>query len=311
MLLGRSRSAEYGRVRIEKADRAETVQHGASDGKTLALWLLSDLALADRHGRPTLDPDPETLDLDGRIDWGHTFLRTRRYAPWNAYRHGYDRERLLLCAGGVISFTLNTPPGAHTLARLEAGIGLFREAGLGRVWIEPPLLAGKTHRLTRHKEPPRSHAPAPQHPLLAWLTERAADWRAPLDEHAKDLAGQIKDRLRAGRRRHGIGDAEDFGPSKSQWGRVLDTARAQSGKALHATLFAGDSAVIKPDGDGWSEIIDYHRDKPVRIASWLQEKLAPGPHRDNHYAYLIRRLAHLMRGDTARKGSKKGEPDNG
>jgi hypothetical protein len=141
LLLGRSRSAEYGRVLIERTDIAPPGP-GRVIGNSLSLLLLSDLALVDGQGRPTLDPDPRHLGLgEGEVDWGRTFLRSRRYSPWNAYRHGYDRERLLLSAGGVITLkNLAQPPSTEDCVRLMSGVGLFRECGLGRLWVNPSLL---------------------------------------------------------------------------------------------------------------------------------------------------------------------------
>lgn len=305
VLLGRSRSAEYGRVHIEKANAAD-IEHGACDGKTLTLWLLSDLALTDADRRPTTQATAAALGLDGEIDWGHTFLRSRRYAPWNAFRHGYDRERLLLNAGGVITVTLKSHPGPEQLNRLETGIGLYREAGLGRVWIEPPLLAETRYPLPKHEDAPATKSEAPPHLLLTWLRDQTSDWRTRLDKRAKALAIEIEGQLRAGRRRAGIREDEDFGPSKSQWGRVLEAARNHGGQALQDTLFSGDSAVIKRSGEGWGEIVDYENGSPIHLATWLRDRFAPTNTPDAHHAYLIRRLAHLMQGKTARKGNAKG-----
>lgn len=305
-LLGRSRSAEYGRVHIEKADAAKPVEHGAVNGTTLTLWLLSDLALTGADHRPSVQVTAKALGLDGDIDWGHTFLRHRRYAPWNAHRRGYDRERVLLSAGGVITVKLKQPATTAQIERLKTGIGLYRESGLGRVWINPPLLVAATHPLTKQAitAPPKSGGS--NDPLIAWLKDQTTDWRTEQDECAKQLRTNIEQQLRAARRRQGIREGVDFGPSKSQWGRVFETARTRSGQPLFAALFDGDSAVIKPSGEGWSEIVAYENGQPVRLATSLRTLLGRGDTPDTHYAYLIRRLAHLMRGDTRRKGSQKG-----
>jgi hypothetical protein len=314
VLLGRSRSAEYGQVRIEPADGIAEIGHGPANGKTLTLWLLSDLALVDELGRPTLQPTPQALGLaDSKILWHKTFLRHRRYSPWNAYRHGYDRERLLLTAGGVITLKLTEPPTAEQLERLEAGIGLYREAGLGRLWIEPPLLAKDSIAISQSsvtRQTPTTQAVLDD-PLLSWLEDQTLDWRTESDARAKDLARDIGRLLNSARRRHGIRDSEDFGPSKSQWGQVLETARDKSGQALHDTLFAGDSAVIKAKGDGWGEIIDYDQGEPVYLADWLSSRLAVKDTKPTHYAYLIRRLAHRLRGDTRHQTAQQGEHAHG
>jgi len=133
LFLGRSRSAEYGRVRVEHRTREHAEQPGPVNGFMLTLWLLSDLAPCNAHGQPTLELDVAGLGLPAgsRIDLAKTFTRTRRYSPWNAKRHGFDTERQVLMAGGVIYIEL--PEGTDTpalAAQLSRGIGLHREGGL-------------------------------------------------------------------------------------------------------------------------------------------------------------------------------------
>lgn len=312
-LLGRSRSAEYGRVRIETLTGVAEPDHGAVTGNTLTLWLLSDLALAGPDGRPTLEPSAAALGLrEGRILWDKTFLRSRRYSPWNAHRHGYDRERLLLTAGGVITLELPRAPTPEELNQLKAGVGLYREAGLGRLWVEPPLLAKETVTLTKFKADALPPAEVTDDPLLGWLGEQATDWRTPLDVRAKELAEKVEQVLEAARRRHGIRRGEDFGPSRSQWGRVLEAGRTKSGMPLFEELFLRDSAVIKDDGDGWGEIVRYDGAEPCRLSAWLESNLTLSPRiKPTHYAYLIRRLAHRLRGDTKRQAAPQGDLNHG
>lgn len=317
-LLGRSRSAEYGRVKIKVDDQAKAVTHGQSQGERLTLWLLSDLALTDSAGRPSQTPTPEAFGLSGKIDWGHTFLRSRRYAPWNAFRRGYDRERLLLNAGGVITIQCDPDPSQSQLDALQSGIGLYREAGLGQLWVNPPLLSEETLSLSFYATDPPRPSVHISDPLLTWLQDQTTDWRATLDERAKVLAQNIHQVLNSARGRHGIRKGEDFGPSKSQWGRVLETARTSVGSNLYSELFTSGSAVIRGSGDGWGEIVAYRDDgSPVRLADQLADMLAvrkaldaqenaPAP--DHHYAYLIRRLAHRLQSETQRQSTNQGEP---
>jgi CRISPR-associated protein Csx10 len=312
VLLGRSRSAEYGRARVEWVDDIAPIEHGAADGRRLTIWLLSDLALADEHGRPTLEPTPKAFDFcGGDIVWDKTFLRSRRYSPWNAHRHGYDRERLLLTAGGVVTLELNAAPTADQVERLKAGIGLYREAGLGRLWINPPLLATETWKVEKFDAAKPAQAKTSNDPLIAWLREQTTDWRTPLDVRANQLAEDFRQQVRTARRLAGARDGENFGPSKSQWGRVLEKGRSTSSQALYRALFEDDSAVIKPTGDGWSEVIRYRDGQPLRLSDWLARELAVSGANDKHYAYLVRRLAHRLRQDTARKSDRKGETANG
>jgi len=152
--LGRSRSAEYGLVDVETrdlpADAARRTLHAAPWGdqaqvdgaERIALWLLSDLAASDPHGQPTLCPAPQWLGLpDGRLDFSHSFLRARRYSPWNAHRGGPDLERQVLCQGSLLVFDLSTPLAPAHRERLAAGdltehladSGYFRAFNEGKI----------------------------------------------------------------------------------------------------------------------------------------------------------------------------------
>ena len=303
ILLGRSRSAEYGRVRIGRIEAAFPAAEAVSgDGDLLTLWLLSDLALADASGAPVLQPDGEILGLPGAdVLWDRTFLRARRYSPWNAARHGYDRERLVLEAGGVVTLRLNGLDRRRVAERLAAGVGLYRESGLGRVWIDPPLLAGEQPRF---EEPApaagsASAVPEPGHPLVAWLKARAGiDWKSDAEEKARGLERECVERVERSRVLHGIPPHAVHGPSKSQWGNVLTKAKEQLGRALYESLFQGDSAVIKVTTDGWNiEIHDGEKYRP--LAAWLGERLAPEAFQGDRapaaaYAHFVRVLARRM-----------------
>lgn len=145
VFLGRSRSAEYGRAEIERFEDDLRPVHGSAENGVLTLWLLSDLAPCDAMGRPTNTLDVQCLGLPNgsRIDWSRSFLRSRSYSAWNATRKGYEVERKVIRAGSVITASL--PSGADvraTIRQLARGVGLHVQSGLGRVWVNPPMLAG-------------------------------------------------------------------------------------------------------------------------------------------------------------------------
>lgn len=301
--LGRSRSAEYGRVQIERIDLSMPEQQLAPQ-KRMTLWLLSDLALLDEHGQPTLEPSPAHLGLGrGRIIWSQTFLRSRSYSPWNAFRRGWDRERRVLVAGSVITLELDADPTPEMQARLAAGLGLYREGGLGRVWVNPPLLA-RARPDFQPRPPERNPAlpPRPDDPLLAWLDDQDDSWKVGVDDTARDLANACRQVLRDARRIAGIRPGEAFGPSPSQWGSVQEAAQRATGSELHAILFGrmgGDDAqafdgVIKSKGEGWQESVPQPGARWPTFAEWLHGQLQAHCGRRG-YGRLVQALARRMR----------------
>lgn len=174
--LGRSRSAEFGAAHVSRVDPPplpDELPTGPAVPDTtdphLVLYLASDLAL-ERDGLPLLDPAQAVTDLG--LPTGSTYVlersavRTRRYAPWNAFHHGRDRERQVLTRGSVLTFRL--PAGtdhaeAATKARqhLAAGLGEFRQDGLGWVLVNPDFVVQPPANLQPPDKPtPPADAPA-------------------------------------------------------------------------------------------------------------------------------------------------------
>jgi len=280
--LGRSRSAEYGRVQVRRAPEPASAAIAAGDVREgqVTLWCLSDLALVDEYGQPTLEPRPEGFGLGpGRVDWGRSFLRFRSYAPWNAHRRTRDPERHVLCRGSVIALALDAAPGREPLDALAEGVGLYREGGLGRLWVNPPLLAQPEPEWS---QPParqpaprdRLEAPRPEHPLVRWLESQRAgrDARREAETSARKLTQELRHGYQQARTYAGLPDSAVVGPSPSQWGAVLARAKeAGDAAALRRALFDGGDAVCKATGEGWQDA--FHDAAGVRtFRSWFQDR---------------------------------------
>ena len=306
MCLGRSRSAEYGRVRIAPMDLPSPAP-GSIEGNRVTLWLLSDLALVGAGGQPTLTPDAVSLGLPvAQVVWEKTFLRARRYSPWNAARAGYGRERVVLAAGGVITLELETPLDTVQLEQLHSGIGLYREAGLGRIWVNPPMLADVHPRFEDKGHMPDPTEPSrPDHGLIRWLEAQSdTGWRAEEEGRAHALASEYRAAVQRARRALGVSEDQGFGPSRAQWGRVLEAARQVGGRSLYQRLFEGDAAIVKPSGSGWNVETPMSEGRWLKLAEWLKEKLDYPDGAGNKaqaYAHRVRELAHRVRTDIERR----------
>ena len=147
--LGKSRSAEYGLVKAELINYNNNYKLGTPPKDKTLLYLASDLYL-EKNGIPVtiLKAQHFGLDSDIQIDWEHSFVRTRKYSPWNAFWKGRMRERQVIRRGSVI--TLNKQLNAEELKkRFEKGYGLFREEGLGRILVNPEFLCKETIELEK------------------------------------------------------------------------------------------------------------------------------------------------------------------
>lgn len=141
--LGRSRSAQFGRVSIQSVTKAKYIQQQQIQSQDLTLWLISDVYL-QKDGQNCLIPDPEAigLPLGTKLKVEKSFIRSRRYSIYNAYRKHYDKERQVLSRGSVLRYELPDDfKDFKSLAQsLAQGIGLYTESGLGQVLINPHCL---------------------------------------------------------------------------------------------------------------------------------------------------------------------------
>lgn len=295
VLLGRSRSAEYGRARIHawtSPPSALDPAPGAADGNETVLWCLSDLALLDEHGQPTLKPSARALGLTrGAIDWTRSYLRFRRYAVWNQHREGYDLERQVIRQGSVIALTgLDAPLTDAERAMLAAGVGLHREAGLGRVCVDAKLLVGERPDFAPRFETPGAKdakeegesRTKPNSPLIVWLERRneGDKERQAAERASQALRKTLKQCYANARKFAGVPEHLPIGPSPAQWGTLYEAARvADSGNAekLRERLFNGENALCKPKGEGWQD--EFRADGGKDVISfyrWFERIALPG-----------------------------------
>ncbi len=237
--IGRSLSAEYGKVRLTAwagaSDQALACRPVADAGPVL-VYLLSDAAFVDPDtGAASLAPTPTQIGLPTAgwaLDRAHSFLRSRRYAPYNSQRAAFDPDRIVLVKGSVLCYARTSPDvrlseaDRASLDRAMAdGVGLYRQDGLGRILVNPWLLDRPERRLTRSEsDPPGVAAAWPTDTLGAFARRRFADRELPAVAHrlAHDYETYLmtvretiaEDARLAGR------PVASVVPSKAQWGAL-------------------------------------------------------------------------------------------
>jgi hypothetical protein len=282
--LGRSRSAEYGAVKMtpfEKADERGKPQFEPEQGITL--WLLADAALQNKSGQPLLEPTAESIGLPANfeLDLEKTFVRSRRYAPFNASYRRRELERVVLSIGSVLHFTCqnNEINESDILPKLQEiqdnGIGLYRQAGLGRVWVNPELLANenqnpvsffKKHELPSSSKKKSSIRPKEpkDHIVFQYLQARRAQASNidTIEEQAKLWKSELDNLYKSARKLSYAPPGICVGPTATQWGQVMEKAKnAISTKKLAKKLFIGKHAVCKKHDQQWSKRVLYDLNK--------------------------------------------------
>lgn len=245
--LGRSRSAELGRVRVTEvpAPLPFPVASGAEQ-RIVRFLCCSDLLLRDGvTGQPTYSPSPLDFGLPEtwKVDLERSFLATRTYSPFNSHRMDHDLERQVIVAGSVITFSGPSPVHVDSIrAVVSRGVGECLSEGLGDLLVEPLLLSMERPGAEVSPEPETmielAPTPRPDHPLVAWLEQREEEARAT--EDAWELAHSWQHRLAPWPRLRG-----------NQWGNIRLLARrhraaaelSELANAVRAYVEAGTRAL--------------------------------------------------------------------
>lgn len=271
--LGRSKGAQYGRVRVSVVRQSAnhwplTDAWGTSNRHrpSLTLWCVSDLCLLDEYLQPTTLAQPSSLGLPEGflLNPAHSYIQTRRYSPYNNYRRSHDCERLVISAGSVLTFDwqpAQTPTISIDQLRSQIGdwVGQHNGTGLGQIVIQPAwALQTSIQRDSLRAVPdvltfmPASTSDQPpsldeaQTQWLKWIDQRskqanlhnqAAQWANGKLSEVRQICLMAATLLPGG--------IEAVTPSASQWGQVLEACRKHptDAKDLRIALCASDAVL--------------------------------------------------------------------
>lgn len=131
--IGRSRSAQFGLVRIEPFDYQDVFSQVRGDDQVV-VYADARLCFFNDEGQPTLCPTPDQLGVKGEeIDWSKSQVRTFQYVPWNYCRQAFDNERCGIEKGSV--FVIRGVTDAT-----EDCVGAYQNEGFGKVLYNPSFL---------------------------------------------------------------------------------------------------------------------------------------------------------------------------
>lgn len=294
--LGRSRTAQFGHVNMRVSPTDAPAPVAPTEDTTLTLWLLSDLAL-ESAGQPCLQPDARLIGLPEGSRWlpQMSFLRSRRYSPYNAYRRHYDPERQVISRGSVLRYQLPRPLEADTASALESGIGLHVEAGLGHVAVNPQLLRTASPRFEDRPQPSAppqrtDHAKTTPHSkfVRALASRRNRLQGSAVEAKAVELHQDYMEILDRARGFNGYAEP----PRRSQWGRIKQLAsdhRHDRQKLIDALFDSANGALRERPNTGWD--LRYGTSPAETLSNWMKEKLHE---REGNLAELLGHWAGLV-----------------
>jgi CRISPR-associated protein Csx10 len=272
--LGRSRSSEFGKVRITAIDESPTellplIVQGSAKSTSLTLLCLSDVEALNENGEPTYTPELNELafGVSGTFNPKKSFIRTHTVSLFNRARAGFDGEQCLITKGSVLVFE----QVSGDLSVLANGIGQNRQLGLGQVVVNPSWLAQPNVSLPLFsaskideteiddsKTQPQTQDSKSMSDLIRFAQERSEQASSKYDDQTliNNLLARVVHAYNSARRYNHIVDAHKAGPSNSQLRRVANEIRNTHSKPIEvliADLFEGDHAICKTEGDelGW------------------------------------------------------------
>lgn len=144
--IGRSRTAQYGLVKIEVAE-FENIPSQKPENGIVAVYADSRLIFIDENtGLPTFRPTPKQLGIDApgaTIICEKSQVRTFQYAPWNFKRQTRDADRCGIEKGSVFYVKSSSCPETSQY------VGNFKSEGFGKVIYNPEFLNyGENHKAT-------------------------------------------------------------------------------------------------------------------------------------------------------------------
>ena len=233
--IGRSRSAQYGCVRIELCDFNEDVASAPSALEGVAVYAESRLCFFDEFGMPTLRPTAEQLGFsaDSEVVWERSQIRTFQYAPWNGKRNSFDADRWGIEKGSVMVVRTKgeTPQ--------TCAVGAFRSEGFGCVRYNPEFLqADVTGRSVlkfvaqpKEKTAPPASVPCDT-PLLNYLRRKQKEdaLNVEIYQHVNEWVEKNKS----------LFNGKVFA---SQWGTIRTLAMQYADTAMLISKLWGDMAL--------------------------------------------------------------------
>ncbi|CAM2011604.1 hypothetical protein [Acanthopleuribacter pedis] len=284
--LGRSRSTEYGRCRVVPVATPPFETAALQGDGVLNVLLLSDLVVENSMGVPCPLPPGEALGLPAAcLVPARCFVRHGRHRAYNGKYRAFEGDLTLIRRGSVLAYQLENPAEFSPAQPIRC-VGLFRQRGFGRMWLNPPFLNSAVPQFSELPTVTEVEAPPqPDLPLAHWLTAREAT-RHEEDQVQKEAEAWHEELVRlleAARVRGGLATHTAVGPSPAQWGRITEAvahelAGVMDIARLHQTLFDDQTGICKTGDPDWDtkvlhDTLEKRLGQPPTFRTWLRAKL--------------------------------------
>lgn len=303
LFIGRSRSAQYGKVNCQ-VSALQTTTATPSKETTVTLWLQSDMALQDVNGQALMQGKQANLPVFSgcTINWTESQLRFRRYSPYNGKRRSYDVERQVIEKGSLLKIDLPDALTQKQWEQLQAGLGLYRESGLGQVRVNDTLLNPERLKaikpLVRNTEQPSQSPNKPNSPLAHWLDNKTkGQSKINKDKELADkLISELPKLYRSARAYAGIANHLPIGPSASQWSLISEAGKShqKNSKELFKKIFGSENGICKKDDIDWNISTPTTENPALTFSLWLKNVLGRDMDKSGFVISLVAKAAANM-----------------
>lgn len=178
-LLGKSKTAQYGRVLIEKSNLNDEIDSFKPNGNLTYIYAKSRIALFDEFGNPTLLRNASDLGLkSGQIDFRNSHIKVGNYIPYNAKKISCEMMRYFIKKGSVITIR-----NLDKDEKIPKYIGSFQNEGFGAILVNPKFLnvdssnenfdiAKNNEKLVKFKKAQIKNTKEPQTNLIKFLSKK-------------------------------------------------------------------------------------------------------------------------------------------
>jgi len=165
--IGKSKSAEYGKIKITEVDREEEeLRDYDYNGDTL-LYFNSRVSLINEYGNFTYEITPQNLGIEGEIDWEKSQVRLFEYVPYNTKRKTKEYSRICIEKGSVI--VVKNYKGEIRK------VGAFLSEGFGAILINPKFLTLKKPKFIKFNEKKKVYAKEQNNLVKYLLNQKERD----------------------------------------------------------------------------------------------------------------------------------------
>jgi len=201
--LGKSKSSQYGQVKITKIETLKETQTYTPSNNMTYIYANSRLALYDDEGHLSATPSIENLGLSsGKIVWDKTYIKTSTYHPYNYKRQTQEYTRVCINKGSVIAIE-------NCNDKIASKIGAFWSEGFGDILVNPKFLEEKTPQLEKYEEKKQTQEnQSYDKNLISFLNAKNEQEQVKFD-----VATKVQELYK-----------QFIGPSKSQWGQIRSFA---------------------------------------------------------------------------------------